>query len=598
MPFQLVRSFTIASLTMFVLVAAVLTVLKAKEGEFFEEAQSQQIRFFNSVQENFARQQDQAALRDLLSIHESANVSLARLFANSLWERNFAPYVARAQSLDVDACRALPDNRSAAGKAGTPLERKACFSEIGRKLEAFKEFKELDARVFEAMRRSSVFKVKVFDLRGITIYSSEHGQMGEDKVSNAGWIGAALEGKASSELIHRDRFSAFEGVVENRDLISSYLPILAPGSEQIVAVFEVYADVTPFLAQMKNTSDTIKNAAAANQSKVEQVAEENAQAIGRNAKYLLASVVVMLALLFASLFAIVRRADRIIVQQAKDRERALQQSAQSEKMASLGQMVAGVTHQLNTPLAFSKNNVSMAMEILKSFEIPLTVAGAFGNKVAEAEGYYLTIDLAEMRPQLAGVSEVDADVSLPMEMLGDTLNGLEQMRELVENLGAFTRLDRAMLASFNLNKGLHNVVYLSRSVAPASVTIVEDFGRLPMMECNPSQLNQVFLNLINNATQSISGTGTVTVRSRTDGGRIRVDIIDTGSGIPDAILPHIFETYYTTKAAGAGTGLGLAIAREIVQEHGGEIRLETKPGVGTSFSVFLPIAAHSSNNPV
>jgi signal transduction histidine kinase len=598
MPFQLVRSFTIASLTMFVLVAAVLTVLKAKEGEFFEEAQSQQIRFFNSVQENFARQQDQAALRDLLSIHESANVSLARLFANSLWERNFAPYVARAQSLDVDACRALPDNRSAAGKAGTPLERKACFSEIGRKLEAFKEFKELDARVFEAMRRSSVFKVKVFDLRGITIYSSEHGQMGEDKVSNAGWIGAALEGKASSELIHRDRFSAFEGVVENRDLISSYLPILAPGSEQIVAVFEVYADVTPFLAQMKNTSDTIKNAAAANQSKVEQVAEENAQAIGRNAKYLLASVVVMLALLFASLFAIVRRADRIIVQQAKDRERALQQSAQSEKMASLGQMVAGVTHQLNTPLAFSKNNVSMAMEILKSFELPLKVAGAFGKKVAEAEGDYLTIDLAEMRPQLAGVSEVDADVSLPMEMLGDTLNGLEQMRELVENLGAFTRLDRAMLASFNLNKGLHNVVYLSRSVAPASVTIVEDFGRLPMMECNPSQLNQVFLNLINNATQSISGTGTVTVRSRTDGGRIRVDIIDTGSGIPDAILPHIFETYYTTKAAGAGTGLGLAIAREIVQEHGGEIRLETKPGVGTSFSVFLPIAAHSSNNPV
>ena len=299
MPFQLVRSFTIASLTMFVLVAAVLTVLKAKEGEFFEEAQSQQIRFFNSVQENFARQQDQAALRDLLSIHESANVSLARLFANSLWERNFAPYVARAQSLDVDACRALPDNRSAAGKAGTPLERKACFSEIGRKLEAFKEFKELDARVFEAMRRSSVFKVKVFDLRGITIYSSEHGQMGEDKVSNAGCVGAALEGKASSELIHRDRFSAFEGVVENRDLISSYLPILAPGSEQIVAVFEVYADVTPFLAQMKNTSDTIKNAAAANQSKVEQVAEENAQAIGRNAKYLLATVVVMLSLLLS-----------------------------------------------------------------------------------------------------------------------------------------------------------------------------------------------------------------------------------------------------------------------------------------------------------
>jgi signal transduction histidine kinase len=176
-------------------------------------------------------------------------------------------------------------------------------------------------------------------------------------------------------------------------------------------------------------------------------------------------------------------------------------------------------------------------------------------------------------------------------MLNDTLGGLEQMRELVENLRDFTRLDRAKTTSFDLNSGLKNVVYIARSVLPTRLKVVESYSPLPHIECNPSQLNHVFLNLINNAAQAIGEDGTITVRSAVDDRRIRIDVSDTGSGIPSDVLPHIFDNYYTTKPAGEGTGLGLPIANTIVTEHGGEIRVDSVVGKGTTFSVFLPTAA-------
>lgn len=594
MRFELVRYFTIASLAMFGLVIAVLSYFQNEASSLFQRVQTQQNQFFSKVQQDFAKQQDQAALRDLLAIHESGNVNLTRLFANALWERDFAPFVAMAQGLDVEACRAIPDAVDAAGKAKQTPEKKACFSDVGKKIRDFKEFKTLDAKVFDTMKKSTVFKIKVFDLRGITVYSSDHSQMGEDKLTNAGWK-SAINGKPASELTHRDKFSAFEGVVENRDLIGSYLPVLAPGSEKIVGVFEVYSDVTPFLNQIKATSDLIKKSAVSNQTKVDQVASESADEVSHNATQLFGIVVGALVVLFGALFVIVRRADGIIVQQTAEREKSLQQLAQSEKMASLGQMVAGVTHQLNTPIAFSHNNVSMVLESLKSFVLPLKVANSFSRAVMAAESDRLTINVAKTRAQVESINESDTDVAMLTEMLEDTLNGMEQMRELVNNLRDFTRLDRAKVTAFDLNKSLHNVVYLARSVASTSVTIVEEFGELPLFECNPSQLNQVFLNLINNAAQSISGEGTVTVRSSAEDGKIRVDVIDTGSGIPDDVLPHIFENYYTTKPAGEGTGLGLTIAQDIVHEHGGNIEVSTEIGKGTNFTVIFPAAVDSGS---
>jgi len=416
-------------------------------------------------------------------------------------------------------------------------------------------------------------------------------QMGEDKSTNAGWKGAALEGKPKSELTHRDTFSAFEGVVENRDLIGSYQPVMTPGTDQIVGVFEVYSDVTPFLAQIKQSADKTRKTASENQAKVESVATRNQQLVEASSNHGLIIVLVMLTILFASLYAIVRRADRIIDSQEQEREQSQQQLAQAEKMASLGQMVAGVAHQLNTPIAFTHSNISMALEAIKGLELPLKVARLFAKLVKNAEGDKLTLNVAHARQQIASMAEDDNDVAMVTEMLGDTLNGIEQMRELVENLRDFTRLDRAKVTSFDLNKGLRNVAYIARSVIPNRVQVVENYSPLPAIDCNPSQLNQVFLNLINNAAQSIPEEGTVTVRSGVENKRIRIDIIDTGSGIAANVLPHIFDNFYTTKPAGEGTGLGLPIAKSIVAEHGGEIKVESHVGKGTTFTVYLPILA-------
>lgn len=590
--FQLVRYFSLTSLGLFIVVALALVYFERNQGQFFQQVQQSQNADFKRVQDEFAKQQDAAARRDLLAIHEAGNVNLTRLFSNALWERDFAPFVAKTQAISLDACRAIADVQDPKdGKMKQPAEKKACFSEIGKKIIALDGFSEINAKVFDAMKKTSVFKIKVFDLRGLTVYSSEHAQIGEDKLTNAGWKGAALEGKPTSEMTFRGKFSAFEGVVENRDLIGSYLPVLAPGTANIVGVFEVYSDVTPFLNQIKATSAQIRKAANDNQLKAEGVSVANQQEVEASALNTLLIVLGLLAVLFVALFTIVRRADNILAQQEGDREHAQQQLAQSEKMASLGQMVAGVAHQLNTPLAFSHNNVSMAMEVLTSFSTPLKVAGKLAKLVQDTKADSVNLNIAKSRDQIASIDLDNLDVAMPVEMLGDTLKGIEQMRELVENLRDFTRLDRSKTAQFDLNKGLHNVIYIARSVIPTHIEVVEQFGELPKIECNASQLNQVFLNLINNASQSITAEhGTVTVTSSVEGDRIRVDVADTGTGIAPDVLGHIFDNYYTTKPASEGTGLGLSIARNIVLEHGGEITVKTEVGLGSTFTVFLPIS--------
>jgi two-component system NtrC family sensor kinase len=594
--FRLVRYFTLASLGLFAAVGIALAYFERQQASFIQEMQRHELDFVRQVQDSFAKQQEQAARADLLAAQESGNVDLARLFANTLWERDFGPFVARVASIPVDHCRAIPDVTGANGKPTPPKEKKECFAGVGASIRKLPEFAALDAKVFDTMRKSSVFKIKVFDARGITAYSSEHAQIGEDKASNAGWVGAS-KGTPRSELTHRDKFSAFEGVVENRDLISSYLPVYPPGSNQVAGVFEVYSDVTPLLARIKATSASIATTARANERRMEQSASAGLAEVDALSNRALLIVGVLMVVLFGALFVIVRRADAIIVQQQKARERDHQQLAQSEKMASLGQMVAGVAHQLNTPLAFSRSNISMVQDGLRNFVLPLKVAHAFAQAVRKGEGDVVTVNVQGWRPKLEQIDDSSGDVEMLSQMLDDTLQGVDQMHELVENLRDFTRLDRAKTTRFDLNKGLHNVAYIARSVIPNRVQVVEEFGELELVECNPSQLNQVFLNLINNAAQAIPGDGTVTVRSSMEGGRVRIDVSDTGTGISEDVQPHIFDTYFTTKAPGEGTGLGLPIVKSIVEEHGGEVKFKTRSGVGTTFSVFLPVVLPQEAQP-
>lgn len=586
--FNLLRYFLLTSLPLFVVVLIYINQHESGQRDFFNQIQVEQHAFVSDIQAGFAKTQEEEAHKALLAIHEAGNVNITRLFANSLWESDFGPFVASAQAFDVTHCRAIADVQDDKGKKVAPPEKKACFAEVGKKIMALPRFKEINAKVFGMMKKSTVFKIKVFDLRGITIYSSEHSQIGDDKASNKGWKGAT-EGNVSTEVTHRGKFSAFEGVVENRDLISSYLPVYAPGTGNIVGVFEMYSDVTPFMKQIAETSTRIRKVASDNQSKMTQGAADSREKVGDDSIQGQVIVVVLLVVLFVALFFIVRNAHALIKFQQADKSKAQQQLSQSEKMASLGQMVAGVAHQLNTPLAFAKSNVEMAISQIETWEVPVKLAAEVAEQLRNAGGGRVSCHTT--REEIEAIDASPDDVRMTREMLGDVLDGVEQMAELVHHMRTFTRLDRSKIGEVDLNDTLHSVVYIARSVIPNRIDVVEEYGDMQgnLCRCVPSQINQVVLNLVNNAAQAIEeGAGKVFVRSTLEGERFRVDVEDNGKGIPADVLPHIFDTYFTTKKESEGTGLGLSIAKEIVDNHKGEITVQSQPG-RTVFSFYLPV---------
>ncbi len=267
------------------------------------------------------------------------------------------------------------------------------------------------------------------------------------------------------------------------------------------------------------------------------------------------------------------------------------QLIQNEKMASLGQMVAGVAHEINTPLAYVKNSLGsvtsklpdlarLIAETEKLLELlrtgaarPEELADQFGlteRLVAQLQAHHVTDDLQSLAK--------------------DGLYGIAQISEIVTNLKNFSRLDRSKVGSFNLNEGLDSALMLARHELKHHA-VKKNFGDIPPLTCSPSQINQVFLNLITNAAQAIDpGPGLITITTRREGDRhIAVEVADNGKGIAPEILPKIFDPFFTTKEVGKGTGLGLSIVYKIVEQHGGRISVASNPGVGTRFTVVLPL---------
>lgn len=345
--FRLLRYFTITTLVAFVTVGAVLFALQRNEEAFFAQVQREQRDFFAQAQAKLARQQEEAALKSLLAVHEASHLNLTLLVGNLLWKSHFGPFVARAQALPVQRCRALP---GAEEPAGGP--RRECFAALGRSIQALPGFQALDHEAYAAMRGTSVFKIKVFDLRGLTIYSSEHAQIGEDGGPNEGWRSAAA-GRAASELTHRQRFSAFERVVEDRDLISTYVPVRAGAQGEVLGVFELYSDVTPFLVQIKQAAQRFASVAAGNDAALDRRARDNQRKVSTSSDEFLLIVGCLLALLYWVSLLIVGNGQRLIDKQNRARIEAAQreQMRHREKMAALATMAASLSHEVGNPLA-------------------------------------------------------------------------------------------------------------------------------------------------------------------------------------------------------------------------------------------------------
>ncbi len=235
---------------------------------------------------------------------------------------------------------------------------------------------------------------------------------------------------------------------------------------------------------------------------------------------------------------------------------------QSEKMASLGQLVAGIAHEINNPLSFALSNV---------FSIQNWLAAV----LAEADGC------------LAG--DARARLEKARARIVDTGQGLERVRELVVKLRTFSRLDEGEFKRIDVREAIESVLLFLRHKTADRIDVVRDFAADNDLGCYAGQLNQVIMNVIANAVDAIPETGTLTVRTGlAEDGSFLIAVRDSGCGIPPENLERIFDPFFTTKAVGQGTGLGLAISYKIVQAHQGRIEIDSAVGSGTEVRVLIP----------
>lgn len=284
------------------------------------------------------------------------------------------------------------------------------------------------------------------------------------------------------------------------------------------------------------------------------------------------------------------------------------QLVQSEKLASIGQLSAGVAHEINNPLAFVCSNLAA----LDDYTSDLLELAQLCEQLCEQSADASTMDpaaehadnRADMETSLTKalrtkLAELELDYLREdlRQAISESRDGVRRVTQIVKGLGEFSRVDRADWEVADLVECMQTTLRLAHSTIGSEIEVLEDLAPLPEVECMLSQMNQVFMNLIVNAAQAIQGPGQIRVRSVVLGEEIRFDVEDSGEGIAEAALGKIFDPFYTTRAVGQGTGLGLSICFGIVRRHHGRIDVHSEVGVGTTFSVALPIRQGAFNTP-
>lgn len=238
----------------------------------------------------------------------------------------------------------------------------------------------------------------------------------------------------------------------------------------------------------------------------------------------------------------------------------------SEKMASLGQLVAGISHELNNPISFIYTNMKIISEYIDDLN-----------------------ELLEPVTDTETKTKIDAVLEELKSIIEDSSNGSKTIKEIVYNLKNFSRLDEAEWKESQISEIIASCLKILKSQIPSSIKVKLNFLDDPRFLCNPGQLNQVFLNLLTNAYQAIEENGVIEVHSKIAGNKIVVDVSDNGYGISNAIIKKIFDPFFTTKPVNKGTGLGLSISYSIIKKHNGELSAKSDPGSGTTFTVKLPL---------
>ncbi|MBI2277578.1 MAG: hybrid sensor histidine kinase/response regulator [Dechloromonas sp.] len=276
--------------------------------------------------------------------------------------------------------------------------------------------------------------------------------------------------------------------------------------------------------------------------------------------------------------------NRALSTEIAERGRLESQQVQSAKLAAIGQLAAGVAHQINNPLGFALSNlgtlrgyVDALLSMLAAHEVAASQFGS-SEEVGKLRRLWLLLEIDHLK------------ADLPV-LLDETREGLARVRWIVDDLRNFARIDSASdWQWFNLHQGIDAALNLAGGEVKDKTEVIKEYGALPEIECLPSQLNQVIMNLLVNAAQAIGDQrGRIVIRTGRAADHVWLEVEDSGSGIAAENLPRIFEPFFTTKAIGKGSGLGLSMSYGIIQSHHGRIEVRSEIGKGSTFRVELPV---------
>jgi PAS domain S-box-containing protein len=265
------------------------------------------------------------------------------------------------------------------------------------------------------------------------------------------------------------------------------------------------------------------------------------------------------------------------------------QLVQSEKLASLGQLSAGVAHEINNPLGFISNNIHILEQYIDAYaQLLKSVEGL--KKAAAAKGDADIAKHLEQIQQLETALNIDFIKEDIWELVEQSKAGVERISKIVQDLRTFSRKDEDQMELCNIEDILEGVLTIVWNEIKYNAELKKAYGHVPLVRCNPQKLGQVFINILVNAAQAIPDKGLIEIKTYllASGQQVCVEIADTGQGMPPEVADKIFDPFYTTKPVGKGTGLGLSVGYDIIKQHNGDIRVESTEGQGTRFYIQLP----------
>jgi signal transduction histidine kinase len=470
-----------------------------------------------------------------------ANTSLAGALANAVWP-GVADHVAGAAGLSGDELRAHPET----------------------------------ARLQEVVRRHlrglSVIKVKIYDTHGLTVFSTQASQMGDDKSENPGFL-SARAGKVASDLTHRDTFSAFEGEIEDRDVLASYIPIRNQRGE-IQGVFEIYDDVTPLVSKIERTEI-----------------------------YVIVGTIALFVFLYLAFFLIVYRADRILKSQHGDILGKQEELAENNKKLALE-----MEERRRAEEALQTLNEDLERRVdARTIELRAAQEELIRNERLAVLGQLIGTVSHELRNPLSTLNSALFLVEAKMKrqefdfepVVERASRSVARCEEIIAEMLDFARTSELAAESVTLDQWLEEV--LKEQNIPEAVTLSRKFSLKDLkVRIDRSRLRRVIINVIDNACQAMlpetgsaqaSSDPSLSVDTAMNEERIEIIIADNGPGMDSETLEKIFQPLFSTKSK--GTGLGMPTVEQIMERHGGGVEVDSSPGAGTKITLWLPLSARS-----